>query len=145
MSGVAVLWYRLSHDDDVLAIVPVSRIKAGQLPLSLTLPAIAITQVSSTPWMPLSGRTTRRFNTDRVQVSAFVKDQQGNPPGSDYPGLDSLMRRIANACTHRREVINGITVDSIVPESEGPDIVIPETSILMRSRDFMVRYYESSS
>lgn len=131
MSGVSVIWYLLSHNATLLAQVPASRIQAGVLPLDTDLPAISVTQISSVPMNLLRINETPRLHTDRIQVTAL---------GTGYPGIKSLMKLILAACPSQRGTVNGIAVDSIIPEAEGPDLHDMETSVHACSRDFIVRY-----
>jgi len=103
-----------------------------------------VTQISSIPRRTLSMAEPLRMHTDRVQVTGYVNDQQSHPDGNDYPGLVALMKAILNACPNQHGTINGVIVDSILPDIEGPDLPIVDAGILTRSRDFIVKYVESS-
>ena len=50
MSGVAVIVSLLKASAPILAIVPTTRIMAGDLPLNTVMPAIAVTQISGVPY-----------------------------------------------------------------------------------------------
>lgn len=142
MSGVAVIRYLIANDADVLAVLPATRIMAGDLPLKTAAPAIAITQVSSGPYNLLRPNETPKLHTDRVQVTVIRKA----PPDDDgYPGLQSLLALIEAACPCQRGSVNSISVDSIIPEGQGPDLPIPELSLFTRSMDFLVRWVQGSA
>ena len=141
MSGVAVVRYLLANNVNVTAVVPATSIKAGELQLNQTLPAIYISQVSSIPRLTLAMTETGRMNTDRVQVTALIKDQQGAPQGQGYPGLNALMKLILAACPNQHGTINTFNVDSILPDIEGPDLYDEEISMISRSRDFIVKWF----
>lgn len=135
--GTAVIWYLLAHNSPVLAVVPIAQIMEGDLPLDTPMPAIGIKQISSVPYNLIKTDTSPKLHTDRVQVTAF----RGASPGdAGYPGLKSLLALVLAACPSQRGSVNGINVDSIVPDSEGPDLPIDELSIFTRSRDFIVRW-----
>ncbi len=130
MSGVAVIVELLTASAPLIAQVPASRIKAGDMPLKTALPAISVTQISSVPhWtVAMSGS---EFNTDRVQVTVLAKT---------YPSLRAILRLVRTACAHTRGTVNGIAVDSILPEAEGPDFSDEEVSMVGGSRDFIVNW-----
>ena len=144
MSGVRVIW-KLIYDSSAQSptIVQSTNIRAGTLPINTALPAISVESVSSVQRQTLAMTEARRMHTDRVQVTALVKTQQGYPQGGDYGNLVTIMNFILAACVNQSGVINGITVDSILPDTEGPDIYIDD-QILTRSRDFMVRWVPAS-
>ena len=137
MSGVAVIRYLIANDAGVTAVVPSTRIMAGDLPLKTAAPAIAITQVSSVPYNLLRPNETPKLHTDRVQVTVIRKAQ---PHDDGYPGLQSLLALVLAACPSQRGPVNSISVDSIIPEGQGPDLPIPELSLFTRSMDFLVRW-----
>lgn len=141
MSGVRVIW-KLLYDSSLQSptVVQSANIRAGTLPIDTQLPAISVESISSVQRQTLAMSEARRMHTDRVQVTALVKTQQGYPQGGDYANLVSIMDFILAACGNQTGVVNGVTVDSILPESEGPDFFIDDQSIITRSRDFMVRW-----
>ena len=144
MSGVRVIWHLRAADAAVVAIAKRANIMAGTLPQSMPLPGIAVTQISSIPFRTLAMSLPLRLHTDRVQVTGFVKDQQSHPDGGDYPALVALMKAILDACPNQHGTVNGVIVDSILPDIEGPDLPILDAGILTRSRDFIVRYVDAS-
>lgn len=142
MSGVAVIRYLLANNAPVLGVVPVTDIIAGDFPLKTSLPAISIRQISSVPRLTVAMTEPTRMHTERVQVTVLVKDQQGDPQGADYPGFRSLLKLVLAACPNTRGVINGVHVDSILPDVEGPDLSGDGDSIITGSRDLIVKYFE---
>ena len=136
-SGVAVVRYLLANNAPVVAVVPASRIIAGDLPLETAMPAISVTQVSSVPFSLIRTVETIRQHTDRVQVTVYRKAE---PDDRGYPGLKSLLTLVLVACAGQRGTINGVAVDSIMPDIEGSDLPLPELSLYARSRDFIVRW-----
>lgn len=138
MSGVAAVIYKLSHSTALLAEVPAARIKAGDLPLKTVLPAIGVKQISSVPRVNVDMVTTGTLHTDRVQVTVMVKDSEAD--GSGYPVLRSILRLVLAACPMTRGTVGSVSVDSILPDIEGPDLPGDAADILTGSRDFIVRY-----
>lgn len=146
MSGVAVIWYLLKTNAPVLDVVPAPQIKSGDLPLGTVMPAIAVRQISSVPFNLLRVNEANRFHTDRVQVSVLYKDQRGTPAGAGYRGVKTLLRLVLAACAGQRGTVNGVAVDSISPDIEGPDdLADAALSLISGSRDFIVRYTEASA
>lgn len=142
MSGVNVIRYLLANDSGVTAVVPSTRIMAGDLPLNTAAPAIAITQVSSVPYNALRINETPKLHTDRVQVTVIRKAE---PADRGYPGLHSLLALVLAACPSQRGSVNSVSVDSIVPDGEGPDLPITELNLFTRSRDFLVRWVAAAA
>lgn len=137
MSGVAVIRYLLANAAAVVAVVPAARIMAGDLPLKTVTPAISVTQIDSVPYNLLRVNQANKVHDDRVQVTVF---RGASPSDTGYPGLKSLLALVLAACPSQYGTINGVSVQSITPESEGPDLPIPEEGIFTRSRDFIVRW-----
>lgn len=131
MSGVAIVLAKLLAHAPLTAVVASSRIAPGDLPEETSLPAIRITQVSSVPRVPVRPSASREFTTDRVQVDVIAKN---------YPQLAQVMRLVRQACPNTRGTVAGFTVDSILPDTEGPDGTDDQLGALSRSRDFIVRW-----
>jgi hypothetical protein len=140
MSGVVVIRFLLANNAPVTAVVPATRIMAGDLPLNTVMPAIAVTQISSLPWNTVKMNESRVQHTDRVQVSVLFKGPEGSPAGAGYPGVRSLLKLVLAACPHQRSTVNGVSVDSIIPLEEGPDLQDVATALYSGSRDFFVRW-----
>ncbi len=139
MSGVAVIVALLRANNAITAVVPASRIMAGDLPLNTGLPAIEVTQISSVPTNFIQTNSSPKMHSDRVQVSVLCKEPQTGVAGTGYAGLRSLLRLVLAACPNQRGTINGITCDSIVPDIESPDFYNDVDMIRQGSRDFLVR------
>lgn len=146
MSGVSVIWFLLKSNAPVLAALgagpppAASRIMAGDLPQNTVMPAIAVTQVSAMPDNRIKINEALKMHTDRVQVSWIFKSPNATPPGTGYPGVAGMSRLVLAACPSQRGTINGISVDSIVPDIEGPDLSDDATQLHSRSRDFIVKW-----
>lgn len=141
MSGTLVIWSLIAHNAPVLAVVPIARIKEGDLPVNTTLPAIAITRIDRVPLNMIRTNETPKVQTERVQVSALVKGVEGTPAGLGKKGVDALLALILAACPSQRGVIAGVNVDSIVPDTVGPDLADPTTALYSGSVDFIVRWW----
>jgi len=137
MSGVSVIWYLLKTNSPVLAVVPATRIMAGDLPVKMVLPAISVTQISSVPYNLLRTNEANKMHTDRVQASVLFK---GVGEGAGYPGLKAMMKLVLAACPSQRGTVNGVVVDSITPGLEGPDLYDDAVGVYSQSRDFLVRW-----
>ncbi len=142
MSGVRVLRYLLANNAGVLAVIPAARIMTGDLPVNAVMPAISVTQISSVPYNTMNPNESPKLHTDRVQVSALFKGQEGTPAGTGYPGIKAMMKLVLAACPNQYGTINGIAVDSIVPDIEGPELSDVVTALYSQSRDFIVRWSE---
>jgi len=140
MSGCAVIWYLLKTNNAVLAVVPAARIMIGDLPLNTAMPAISITQVDSQPRLTVAMNEPNRMHTERVQVTVLFKGPEGSPAGAGVPGVKALLPLVLAACPHTHGSVNGVTVVSITPDSEGPDLQDAATALYSGSRDFLVRW-----
>ena len=138
MSGVRVIRYLLANHAPLTAVIPATRIMAGNLPLNTALPAISVTQVDSVPYNTIRTNESNKLHTDRVQVTAYYNDPTGTPYGTGYPGLKAAMVLILAACPSQYGTVNNIKVHSIQPQSEGPDF--QEDKVHSSSRDFIVRW-----
>jgi hypothetical protein len=117
---------------------------AGDLPLNTIMPAIAVTQISSSVRLTLRMSETPKMHTDRVQVSVLFKGPEGSPAGTGYPGVRALLKLVLAACPNQRAIINGVDVDSILPDIEGPDLQDDETALYSCSRDFLVKWISAT-
>lgn len=131
MSGVAIIVAKLLVHAPLTAVVASARIVAGDLPEGTTLPAISVTQISSVPRSRVRPSATNEYTTDRVQVTVNAKT---------YPQLAQVMRLVRQACPHARGTVAGVTLDSILPDTEGPDFHDDQLGSYARSRDFIVRW-----
>lgn len=140
MSGVAAIRYLLANNTAVLAVVPASRIMAGDLPLNTAMPAISVTEVDSQPRNTVAMNEPNRMHTERVQVSVLFKGPQGTPAGTGVPGVKALLPLVLAACPHTHGSVNGVNVVSILPDTEGPDLADQATALYSGSRDFIVTW-----
>ena len=140
MSGVAVVWYLLTQHDPLTDVVPAVDIKAGTLPEKVKPPAISISHISAVRRNTVSMGEATTLVTERVQATYHAHDSERG--GTDYPGLSAGMLLIRQACPNQRGTINGVSVTSILPDIEGPDLEAPTEGIIARSQDLIVRWHE---
>ena len=131
MSGVAVIRYMLVNNAPLIASVPAARILSGVLPITTTIPAISIRQISGVE-MPMIKRTGTQLVTERVQVSVHA---------SSYLSQKTIIELIRSAITSTTGTINSVTVDSITHDVDGPDLYYDDPDIFEQSIDFIVRLY----
>jgi hypothetical protein len=141
VSGVAVVRHLLAAHTPLTNVVPAASIKAGTLPQMIRPPAISVTTVSSVRRNTVSMTETTTLVTERVQATAHWHDSDRE--GTDYPGLDAGMLLIRQACPNQSGTINGVSVTSILPDMQGPDLEAPTEGIVARSQDFIVRWHEA--
>ena len=132
MSGVSVIRYTLANDASVLAVVPATRIMAGNLPLSVTLPAISVRQISGNNLKHIK-QTASEFVTERVQVSVLA---------TTYIQQKSLLSLVKAALPSVRATVNSVVVDSISQEFTGPDLKNEDPIIYEQSVDYFVKYID---
>ena len=134
MSGVIAIRYILSKNSALVAVVPATKIMAGVIPIATVLPAISVTHISTIERMTVA-MTGGVLATERVQVTVQAKS---------YAAQKSILELVRQACAHQRASINGVAVDSILPEGAGPDLHDDDLTIFMQSRDFIVKFIEST-
>lgn len=130
MSDVKVVRYLLANNVPLIAVVPASRISAGALPQGTTLPAISVTHVSTVRRQMVA--QTVEFCSSRVQVTVMA---------STYPLLKSTLTLVRAALPRSRGVVNGVQVDSILTDTDGPDFT-DEAGLHIGSIDYLVNYTE---
>lgn len=138
MSGAAAVNYLLSNSANLIAAVPAARIlTAATLPLGTSLPAITISSISDSERLDVAmPNSTKKFRTERVQVLVHA---------ADSAQLASILALVRHALPNTRGTVNGVALDSILPELVGPDLSQPEASIYERARDFIVKWHGPSS
>lgn len=131
MSGVAIVRYLLANNAGLTAVVPATKIMAGPIPLNTVLPAISVAQISGVQRLNVAMNVIERLTTDRVQVTVLAKT---------YPVQKSILALIRAACPNSKGAINGVDVDSILPDVESLDMYDDTTGICMQSQDFIVKF-----
>jgi len=134
MSGVIAIRYLLAHDAALLAAVPANKIMAGVIPLGTVLPAVGISHISTLERKTVAMTEPAILATERVQVTVQAKS---------YAEQKAILELVRKACPNQRASVNGIEVDSILPDIAGPDLRDDELQIFVQSRDFIVRFIES--
>ena len=131
MSGVAVVRFLLANNAALFAVVPAAKIMAGVVPLNTVLPAISVMEVSGVPRNTVEQSEPKKFITERVQVSVLAKT---------YPEQKSILALVRAALPTSRGTVNGVAVDGILPDVEGPDFYDDSLVIYMGSQDFFIRF-----
>lgn len=131
MSGVAVVRHLLANNAAFVAEVPAARTFGGPIPQAAALPAVGVTLISGMPALPVANAGTKRLHTDRVQVTVHA---------DDYAAKVTILSLAIAAIANRQGVTNGVDLDSILLDIEGPDLDDPGRKIFRRSRDFLVRW-----
>lgn len=137
MSAVAIVRDILAAYAPLLAEVPAARIIAGQVQQGAALPAIGISEVSG--YYPIT-TTTRRQRTEtlraRVQVTVLTNN--------DYPAMKRILLLVKKAASGMHTgVIKGYQVNSVIPDTIGPEIPPADDKICEQSRDFVVTFAEA--
>lgn len=132
MSDVKAVRYLLANNAGLVAVVPAARIMAGILPQSTVAPAIGVTHVS-TLRRQMVADTAAHLCTSRVQVTVVA---------ATYVSQKSVLALVRAALPRSRGTVNGVAVDSIVADIEGPDFGDPDAGLCMGSHDFIVTFTE---
>jgi hypothetical protein len=140
MSGVVAIRYLLSHNAALVAVVPAESIMAGELPIKTDLPAISVDEVDDTLHQTIRVNPTAKMHIERVQVTVLCKEGQSASAAAGYTGVNALLDLALTACQNQRGTINGITVDSIVPDIKVRHPYDGVDLIHSGSRDFIVRW-----
>jgi hypothetical protein len=132
MSGVVVVRWLLASDFAILeAVGGEASVYAGRFPAGTNPPALSVMHIDGSDFTRVNRNESGRLVTERVQVS-WITD--------NYKDILTLARLVPLAVPNVAGVVNGVNVDSISLEIEGPDLDDPGTSLFTRSRDFIVRY-----
>lgn len=131
MSGVAIARYLLSVNSTLIATVPATRIQAGVLPLDTALPAISVTQISGQQHNNVAMSSASYIITERVQVTVLA---------TKYTEVKTILGLIRSALPHTRGTVNGFNCQSIIPDSEGPDLYYDKELMHSQSVDYMIGY-----
>jgi hypothetical protein len=130
MSGVSAVRFILANNAALVALVPAAKIFVGVVPLNTVLPAIAVTQISGVPHLTVSMRESGRIETDRVQVTVLTKTYQTN-----------ISAAVLAALPNQSGSVNGVRLDSLLPDGVGPDLYDDAAVVYERSRDFIARWH----
>jgi len=131
MSGTAIIRSLLAANAPLVAVIPAARIFAGAIPINTVLPAIAVTQISGVQRNTLAMNAASYLVTDRVQVTVLC---------STYALQKSYMALIRTALPNTRGTINGFVTDSILQDTDGPDLYDGAVPVYQQSKDYMVKF-----
>lgn len=129
MTGVDIIGSLLRDDTDILALVPVERIKAGALPDSIALPSLLIRTVSSVDRQQLKRGDTTRV-TERTSVAVRAESYR------DQRAVIALVKR---CCAALSGDIGRASSVSILNAGVGPDVSGPANSF-EQTIDFRVSF-----
>jgi hypothetical protein len=73
----------------------------------------------------------KRLITDRVQVTVHT---------GAYDVQEQLLELVRLACPNQHGTVNGVDVDSILPDLVGPDLYDTPSGLYEKSRDFIVKW-----
>jgi hypothetical protein len=132
MSDVKAIRYLLANNAPLVAVVPVAKIKAGPIQQGTTLPAISVSHVSTMRRYAIASAPAE-FCTSRVQITVMAKS---------YPEQKSILTLIRAALPRTRGSVNGVIVDSLLKDIDGPDFREDEVEIYMQSLDYIITYSE---
>jgi len=130
MSHEAVTYALLAGAGAVTAIVG-TRIYPTVLPVGISTPAIVYELISS--WRPgaLDARAVTHLTRTRVQINLMT---------ADHAVLLSMRDAVVDAMQFERGYIGGVTVHSVLPAGEGPDLYDHELRLFVRPVDFTLTY-----
>lgn len=131
MSDVKVVRYLLANNAPLIAVVPAVKIMAGVIPQGTPMPAIAISHISGVWGSEISQQS--KHCKARVQVTVMA---------ANYAQQKQLLRLVRAAVPRMRGTINGVSVESILREPEGPDLSNDDAGLYMQTQDFMVAFNE---
>jgi hypothetical protein len=132
VSASSIVRYLLANNAPLVAVVPATRIKVGNIRQGDTLPAISVKKISGDPQNTLAMVGAPYVIFQRIQVSLAV------PHGQAVPNIWALIRA---ALPPKPGTVNSFTVDAIVPESEGPDLEDRQMVTDSSSVDYMVSFF----
>ena len=132
MSAEKVIYSLLKSDAAVTALVG-TRIFDGTVPLNAAMPVLAYNHISSVNRTMVSMADADTLMMSRIQVTAMAKT---------YPEVKALLRAVDRACDKRRGVIAGVTVNSVIGDTAGPDMRDDDATLYMQSADFKVTWID---
>lgn len=132
MSDVKAIRYLLANNAPLIAVVPAAKIMAGVIPQGTALPAIAVGHVSTLRRHTIAASGTEHC-TARVQVTVHA---------STYVSQKAVLTLVRAALVRTRGTINGVAVDSLLHDLDGPDFRNDEAGIFMGSVDYIITFNE---
>lgn len=131
MSSEIVIYNLLSTNNDLLAVVPSTRIYGGLIPLNASLPAIASNVVSTIQETSI-GLKTLKYRS-RVQITVACKT---------YPQVKQIIALVKAACNNKQGTFNSVQTDSVILDNVGADFRDDALGIYYQTIDFKINYSE---
>lgn len=133
------VWYLLTQYEPLVGnpatptptVVAAEDIVSGPLPQGVRPPAISLARVSATP-LNMVAPTASTLKTTRVQVTVIA---------ATLTQLQDVLALVVEALPRSPSTVNGVSVDSILPDIEGPIFVDPDSQVFQGSQDFIVKYH----
>ena len=127
MSAEKVIYELLKTNVALVAVVPISRMYSGVIPIDAAYPALCYNLVSSYDDNAI-GLTTMKSRS-RIQVTAVAKT---------YPAVKSLADKIRVACNLKQGTFNTVVTDSVIMDNIGADYRDDETGVFYSTVDFNI-------
>lgn len=128
MNARIIARWVLRQDAGLIALVPVARIYAGNIPSGAASPAVGLNIVSSSEHQPVSGGRSAKV-TSRIQATIRAKDTQS---------LDAVMKQLRLAARNFVGAVPGVPgVTSVTLLDEGPDFEA-EGNFIIQTQDLRV-------
>ena len=131
MSATAIARHLLVNNVALTALIPAARIFTGAVPVGTEMPAIAVGGVSGMPRNIVAMNATKSLVTARVQVTIYAKT---------YALQKQYLALVLAALPNTHGTVNTFDCDSILPDTEGPDIYDDVLIVYEQSQDFMIKY-----
>jgi hypothetical protein len=129
MTGVDIIGALLRADANLIAAVPVERIKAARLPDGIVLPALVVTFTSGVERQTLKREAVTR-TTDRISVTVRAANERDRA---------SVIGLVVKACAGLTGNIGGGSSVSILTAGRGPYLSGPGDTY-EQTQDFRVSY-----
>ena len=133
-AAVGSVNYLLSNAAGVTTHVAAARIFTGVLAQDTVLPAILVRQVSGTEDRDVA-MGAGRLHRARIQVTVYTDGDDG------YTLKKTILKAVRDALAATKGTVNGVAIESILPDGEGPDLDDPGKPIFEQSRDFLVVWH----
>ncbi len=134
VDGVSIVVMLLKDDTNVVAAMGNSgsaeNIAAGVIELGTDLPALGVSHISGLKSVNVKVDATG-IRTERVQVTVHA---------DTYPLQKSVLRLVRAALVNRHGTVHGLSLDSIIPDIEGPDQQEVDAGIYAQTADWIVKY-----
>lgn len=132
MSAVKAVRYLLANNASLTAVVPDDQIVAGPLAQGARPPGISIEHVS-TIRRNLVQPGASDFCTSRLQITVMA---------NTYASLVQVLGLVRDALPRSRGSVNGVAVDSILRDVEGPHFTDETLHLFLGSQDVIVHHHD---